>query len=243
MKRLLLVVALLLPALVSSPAMAAPPATGMCFSYTKEQWVQTQFTAQLVPCSTPHNGEVLGQVTIPVVPAATGYASPTVRAWAFRACQSQAVNYAWRKKGKYPKSSYVMPRSARVNVHFPSATEWDSGARWAACLGQSRNIKLSKAVARSSSVRGKGLKPYVCMNPRTWKGSKCSKPDAVRLTNQVWIPKRLGATYPGTSKMLKRTERGCRRLAKRGWTVRTWFVPGKAAWDRGNKYGFCELVK
>lgn len=246
MKRLVLAVIAVLMVLPANalPAVADAPAVGMCFSYSKEQWVQTEFTAALVNCSSAHNGEVLGQVTVPEDIAAQGYASRTVKGWAFRACQPIAVDYAWSKtRTKYPKASYVMPRTARLNVHYPSAADWAAGARWAACLGQSRNKQLTQAVPRTGSVKARGLKPHVCMNPRTWAGTKCSKPDAVTLTHQVWIPSSYATVYPGTTRMLKRTQKACQRLRKKGWTLRTWFVPGLAAWERGNRYGFCELVR
>lgn len=222
-------------------AQAAEPPASTCFTYSADQWVQDAFTATAVDCALPHNGEVLGIVQLPADVAAAGYAADSVKAWAFRACQPVAVNYAWTKtKPKYPKSSYVMPRSARLNVQLPTVDEWNASQRWAACLGQSRNQKLTAPASRTGSVKGKGLKPYVCLNPRGWRGMKCSKPDAVKLTNQVWISV---AQYPGTNKMLTKTQKSCQKLRKKGWTLRTWYVPGAAAWDRGNHYGFCEFVK
>jgi hypothetical protein len=92
-------------------------------------------------------------------------------------------------------------------------------------------------------VQGQGIKPYVCLNPRGWGGMKCSKQDAVRLTNQVWIPKTYSAAYPWTNRMLKQTRKACQKLLKKGWTLRTWYVAGQNSWDRGNRYGFCEFVK
>jgi hypothetical protein len=45
--------------------------------------------------------------------------------------------------------------------------------------------------------------------------------------------------------MLKKTERMCRALIKKRkkWTLRSYYVPGLAAWERGNKFGFCEIIK
>jgi hypothetical protein len=231
---------------VATPAAAEPPTSGTCFSYSAEQWVQTPFTAGLVDCATGHNGEVLGTVYLPEEIATAGYGSSAAKGWAVRACQPLAVAYAWTKpKPKFPKPTYVMPRTARLNVQFPTAAEWDTGQRWATCLGQSRNTGLTRAQTRTGSVAARGLKPYVCLNPRGWRGMKCSKPDAVRLTNQVWIPTSYTQSYPGTNRMLKKTQKACRKLAKKRkkWTLRTYYVPGKAAWDRGNRYGFCEIIK
>lgn len=227
----------------SVPASAEPPAPATCFSYTPDQWLQSAFTAVPGDCLTPHNGEVLGAASVPPDVAATGYASAGVKRWAFQACQPIAVDYVWTKpKPKFPKASYVMPRSARLNVQFPSVEAWNAGERWVACLGQSRNISLSAPRARTGSVAGAGLKPYVCLNPRNWRGMNCKKTDAVRLTNQVWIGKR---AYPGTPKMLKKTRSACRKLAKKrkAWTMRTYYVPGLTAWDRGNQNGYCEILK
>lgn len=144
---------------------------------------------------------------------------------------------------KYPKASYVLPRSARLFIQLPTPEQWAAGERWAACLGQSRNTALKASLARTGSVRGLGLKPYVCLNPRGWNGTSCARTDAVRLTNQVWIPSSYSAAYPGTNRMLAKTRKACVRLRKRGWTLRTWYVPGLSSWDRGNRYGYCEIVK
>jgi hypothetical protein len=229
---------------VAAPAHAEPPVAGTCLNYSTEQWVQAPFTAVPLDCLTSHTGEVLGTVTVPADIAATGYGSVAVKGWAFQACQSVAVSYAWTaSKPTYPKASYVMPRSARLYVQLPGVDAWNAGERWAVCLGQSRNVKLSAPLPRTGSIRAKGLKPYVCLNPRGWGGMKCSKTDAVRLTNQVWIPGSYSAAYPGTNRMLTRTEKACQELRKKGWTLRTWYVPGKVSWDRGNRYGFCEIVK
>ena len=230
-------------AVSATPAHAAPPVTGSCLTYDSTQWVTTAFNATTSDCLTSHNGEVLGTVTLPADIAATGYGSAAMKGWAFRSCQTVAVNYVWSAtKTKYPKSSYVMPRSARLNIQLPTPAQWAAGERWAACLGQSRNQKLNAAQMRTGSVRGKGLKPYVCLNPRGWGGMKCGKTDAVRLTHQVWIPSSYTQAYPGTNRMLSKTQKACSRLRKKGWTLRTWYVPGQAAWDRGNRYGFCEIV-
>lgn len=231
-------------AMTAAPAHAAPPATGTCLTYDSTQWVATAFTATTVDCLTAHNGEVLGTVTLPADIAATGYGSASMKGWAFQTCQTVAIDYVWTTtKSKYPKANYVMPRSARLNVQLPTPAQWAGGERWAVCLGQSRNQKLSAAQSRTGSVRGLGLKPYVCLNPRGWGGMKCKKADAVRLTHQVWIPKSYSQAYPGTNRMLSKTQKACNRLRKKGWTLRTWYVPGQAAWDRGNRYGFCEIVK
>lgn len=230
----------------ASPAHAQPPTPGTCFSYTPDQWVQTGFSATTGDCTSPHNGEVLGTVFVPPDIAATGYASAAVKGWAFRACQPVAIDYVWTKrKPKFPKNSYVMPRSARLNVQLPKPDEWNEGQRWATCIGQSRNVGLGAPQQRIRSVQGLGLKPYVCLNPRGWRGMKCTKTDAVRLTNQVWIPKSYGQAYPGTPRMLKRTQKACRKLAnkRKKWTLRTYYVPGLPAWERGNRYGFCEIIK
>ncbi len=248
MRRILVVVALVVGTLaatatVMAPANAAPPASG-CFTYDSEQWVQTSFTASAVDCLTPHNGEVLGTITLPAEIVATGYASSSMKGYAFRTCQAVAVDYVWTAaKPKYPKASYVMPRTARLNVQLPTPEQWAVGERWAACLGQSRNVALSAPQTRSGSVRGQGLKPSVCLNPRGWGGMRCAKTDAVRLTNQVWIPSSYAAVYPGTNRMLAQTQKRCVKLRKKGWTLRTWYVPGESAWNRGNRYGFCEIVK
>jgi hypothetical protein len=91
-------------------------------------------------------------------------------------------------------------------------------------------------------VRAEGVKPYICYNPRGWKGINCRKRDAVKLTNQVWLPTSYDSDFPGSAKLLKRTQKACQKLRKKGDTLRTWFVPGLTAWDRGNRYGFCEFV-
>jgi hypothetical protein len=230
----------------ASPAVAVPPDPGTCFTYTTDQWAQTGFSATTGDCSNPHNGEVLGTVWAPPEIAVSGWGSEEVKAWAFRACAPIGVDYVWtRGRLKLPTQSYVMPRSARLNVQLPKPDEWSAGQRWATCIGQSRNVRLSAPKQRVSSVRGLGFKPYVCLNPRGWRGMKCTKIDAVRLTHQVWIPKAYGQTYPGRSRMLKKTERMCRALIKKRkkWTLRSYYVPGLAAWERGNKFGFCEIIK
>lgn len=231
---------------MAGPAQAAPPPVGSCLNYTADQWVQTGFSATTFDCATPHNGEVMGTVQVPAEIAAKGYFSGAVKAWSFRACQGIAVSYVWTKpKPKFPRASYTLPRSARLNVQLPVPDLWNAGERWVTCLGQSRNVKLSSAQARTGSVRGAGLKPYVCLNPRGWRGTKCTKHDAVRLTNQVWIPDSYTTSYPGTKRMLKKTQKACMKLKKprKRYSLRTWYVPGLAAWERGNRYGFCEIVK
>lgn len=229
-----------------SPAQAASPQPGTCFSYSSDQWLQTSYTPAPVDCSVAHNGEVLGQVTIPSDIAATGFDSASVKAWAFQACQTLAVDYVWSSSAtptpKYPKASFVLPRSARLNVQLPTADEWGAGEAWAACLGQSRNVKLTAPQSRVGSVKSLGLKPYVCMNPRNWKGVDCKKRTAVRFTNQVWMPTTYGEPYPGTRALLAKTAKACNKMRLKKWSLRTWYVPGLAAWDRGNKFGFCEFL-
>jgi hypothetical protein len=229
--------------LAAPPAQATPPAVGTCLTYSADQWLQTEFTASLVDCATGHNGEVMGLVTIPADIEATGYGSSAMRAWAFRACQAVSVDYIWRKgTPRYPKASIVLPRTARLTVQIPTGQQWAEGDRWAACLGQNRNVKLSAAQTRTGSVRAQGVRPFVCHNPRGWKGIDCRKPDAVKLTHQVWLPTRYDSAFPGSTKLLKRTQKSCQKLRRKGDTLRTWFVPGLSAWDRGNRYGFCEFV-
>lgn len=227
------------------PANAAPPPVGSCFSYSSTQWVQTEFTATPGDCGATHNGEVLGLVSIPADIEATGYGSAVMKGWAYTACQSVAINYVWSaSKPRYAKSSYVLPRTARLNIQIPTGQQWVEGDRWVACLGQSRNTKLTAAQNRTGSVKGQGLKPYVCYSTRNWNGAKCGKPDAVRMTNQVWLPtKGYDMDYPGSDKLLAKTRKACQKLRKKKDAVRTWFVPGLAAWDRGNRYGFCQIGK
>ena len=86
-----------------------------------------------------------------------------------------------------------------------------------------------------------GVKPHRCVSPPKWNYVKCGKPDAAALTNQVWIARSYTQKYPGTNKALKRTLVKCKRLAKKKERVRTWFIPGKKAWNRGNKFGYCEF--
>lgn len=249
MKTFMIGVAATATALVglSTPAQAAPPSPGTCFSYSNDQWLQTSFTAGLTDCANSHNGEVLAQVSVPGEIEATGFGSATMRAWAFSACQPLAVDYIWSPSATanplYPKASFVMPRSARLNVQLPTEAQWANGERWALCLGQSRNVKLSAPQARQGSVKALGLKPYICMNPRKWKGANCKKRDVVRLTNQVWLPVNYGDAYPGTRTLLSRTSKMCEDMRLKKWSLRTWYVPGMAAWDRGNKFGFCEFIK
>jgi hypothetical protein len=225
------------------PSQAAPPTQGTCFSYSADQWLQGEFTAGLIDCATSHNGEVLGLVTVPADIEASGYGSAVMKGWAFTACQDVAVQYVWSGSGRYRKSSYVLPRTARLNVQLPTGQQWAEGERWAACLGQSRNVKLTAAANRTGSVRGQGLKPYVCYSTRNWKGAKCGKPDAVRMTQQVWLPSGYDMDYPGSDKLLSRTRKACQKMLKRKDQLRTWFVPGLSAWDRGNRYGFCQIGK
>ena len=91
---------------------------------------------------------------IPPEIEATGYGSSAMKAWAFRACQAPSVDYIWRTgTPRYPKASIVLPRTARLNVQIPSGVQWVAGERWAACLGQSRNVKLSASQTRAGSVR------------------------------------------------------------------------------------------
>lgn len=228
----------------AAPAVAIAPSPGLCFTYNADQWVQSEFTAATSGCETPHNGEVLGVVTIPADIQASGYGSAVMKGWAFQACQSVATQYVWKGgSARYPKASYVMPRSARLNVQIPTGQQWAEGDRWVACLGQSRNQKLTAPAQRTGSVKGKGLKPYVCYSTRNWKGKKCGTPDAVRMTNQVWLAKGYDMDYPGSNVLLGRTRSACVKLAKKRDQVRTWFVPGLAAWDRGNRYGFCQIAK
>lgn len=228
----------------AGPAQADTPVVGSCLNYTEDQWRQTAFSATAVDCTLPHNGEVLGTVGLPDDIIATGYGSSSAKGWAYRTCQSVAVEYVWTATStKYPKSSYVLPRSARLYVQLPSAEQWAAGERWAACVGQSRNVALTAPSVRTGSVRALGLKPYVCLNPRNWNGTRCGRTDAVRLTSQVWIPSSYAAAYPGTNRMLAKTRRACVKLRKRGWTLRTWYVPGLTSWERGNRYGYCEIVK
>jgi hypothetical protein len=230
----------------SAPAAAEPPPEQTCFTYTADQWVSPVFGATTVDCAQPHNGEVLGAVQVPEGIAVTGHASPEVRGWAFRACQPVATAYVWKGgPGKYPEASYVMPRTGRLNSQLPTVEQWAAGERWAACLGQSRNTRLTAALLRAGSIKGSGLKPYVCRDPRTrsWPGTRCRGDDTVRLTNQVWVATSYSQQYPGTGKVLERTRTKCEKLSKRGWTVRSWYVSGAAAWDRGNRFGYCEIAK
>lgn len=231
----------------ATAAQAAAPSPGTCFSYSADQWIQTTFTASVVDCATSHNGEVLAQVEVPPDIAATGYGSSTMTGWAFNACQPLAVDYIWSPSATanplYPKSSFVMPRSARLNVQLPTPEAWGSGQRWAACLGQSRNVKLTAPQARTGSVKSLGLKPYVCLNPRNWKGRNCASRDAVRLTNQVWLATDFGQAYPGTKSLLNTAAKACEDMRLKKWSLRTWYIPGLGAWERGNKYGFCEFLK
>ena len=156
MRRLVIAVAAVgVLASAAAPASAEPPAPATCFSYSADQWLQSTFTADPGDCATPHNGEVLGTASLPPEVAATGYASAGVKRWAFQACQPIAVDYVWTKpKPKFPKASYVMPRSARLNVQFPTVDAWNAGERWVACLGQSRNTSLSAPLTRTGSVAG-----------------------------------------------------------------------------------------
>ncbi len=226
------------------PATAAQPAPSTCFSYSADQWLQTEFTGIAGDCATPHNGEVLAVVTIPPEIEATGYGSSAMKAWAFRACQAPSVDYIWRTgTPRYPKASIVLPRTARLNVQIPSGVQWVAGERWAACLGQSRNVKLSASQTRAGSVRAQGVRPFVCYNPRRWNGVACGKSGAVKLTHQVWLPGTYDSNFPGSTKLLAQTQKACLKLKRKKDTLRTWFVPGLAAWDRGNRYGFCEFVK
>ena len=43
----------------------------------------------------------------------------------------------------------------------------------------------------------------------------------------------------------KKTRSACRKLAKKrkAWTMRTYYVPGLTAWDRGNQNGYCEIIR
>lgn len=228
----------------AAPGFAASPGPGSCFSYSADQWLQTEFTAGLIDCAASHNGEVLGVVTIPADIEASGYGSAVMKGWAYTACQSVAVNYVWTSSSaRYSKSSYVLPRTARLNVQIPTGQQWVDGERWVACLGQSRNVKLTASANRTGSVRGKGLKPYVCYSTRNWNGAKCSKPDAVRMTQQVWLPTGYDMDYPGSDKLLARTRKACQKMTKGKDRLKTWFVPGLSAWDRGNRYGFCQIGK
>lgn len=227
----------------ASPATAAPvPAT--CFNYSADQWLQTEFTAATFDCATKHNGEVLGSVTIPADIVATGFGSSAMKAWAFRACQAVSVDYIWRTgTPRYPKASIVLPRTARLSVQIPTGVQWVAGDRWAACLGQSRNVKLSAAQARTGSVRAQGVRPFVCYNPRTWNGANCRTSGAVKMTHQVWLPTSYDAAFPGSGKLLARTQKACLKLKRKRDDLSSWFVPGLPAWDRGNRYGFCAFVK
>jgi hypothetical protein len=63
------------------------------------------------------------------------------------------------------------------------------------------------------------------------------------MTNQVWLAKGHDMDYPGSNVLLGKTRKLCLKLAKKRDQVRTWFVPGLAAWDRGNRYGFCQIAK
>lgn len=228
----------------AAPSQAAPPTAGNCFSYSADQWVQLEFTAALVDCAVPHNGEVLGLVTVPADIEASGYGSAIMKGWAYTACQSAAVDYLWPTgSARYPKSSYVLPRTARLNVQIPTGLQWAEGERWAVCLGQSRNVKLTAATNRTGSVRGTGLKPYVCYSTRNWSGAPCTRPDAVRMTQQVWLPTGYDMDYTGSDKLLARTRKACQKMLKGQDRLLTWFVPGLAAWDRGNRYGFCQIGK
>lgn len=236
---------------LNTPAQAqtVPPAPspGTCFSYSEDQWQAPFYTASGGDCNTSHNGEVLAAVDIPADIAATGLGSSTMKGWAYNVCQPLAVDYVWSPDAKqnplYPKGSFVMPRSARLYVQLPTADAWMAGANWAACLGQSRNTKLSAPQARTGSVKALGLKPWICMNPRSWKGVSCGKRDRVRLVNQVWLPINYGDAYPGTRPMLARTAKLCNQMRVKKWSLRTWYVPGMTSWDRGNKFGFCEFIK
>ena len=119
-----------------------------------------------------------------------------MKGWAFRSCQTGGGQLrVVRHEDQVPEEQ--LRDAALCPVEHPVADTGavGSGERWAACLGQSRNQKLSAAQTDRlrCAVRGS---PTCALNPRGWGGMKCGETDDVRLTHQVWIPSSYTQAYP-----------------------------------------------
>ena len=60
------------------------------------------------------------------------------------------------------------------------------------------------------------------------------------MTNVVWL-KPYKAKFPGSA--IKLAKKKCKALAGRTRKARTWYVPGRSAWNYGDHFGYCEIVE
>jgi hypothetical protein len=238
--RLILVPAgmLVLGLVPAAPAAAQAPAPGTCWPFTDRQWDRANLpNVGAVDCASSHTAEAMGSVR--VTPKAGRMGERAFWAWAFRKCHTVGITYVWgNESAPLPVSSYARPMSAQLATYIPTRAQRRAGERWVSCVGFN-TTPTGQATARTGSIAFSGLEPHFCVSGNTWRWQACSAPDSKVMTNVVWLKKSYGAKYPGTRKAVKLAKKKCSALAGRTRTARTWYVPGKSAWNYGDHFGYC----
>lgn len=222
------------------PVAASPPQVGTCWPFSDRQWDRSSLAPVApVDCGTSHTAEAMAVVKMPKKIAKGS--DKAMWAWAFQKCHNAAMPYLLAGQSvPLPVKSYALPATAQLATYIPTSKQWRAGERWVACVGF--NTSLGTAVPRTGAVRGQGVLPHECVSTSTWRTTPCSASGAAQLTNVVWLSKKLGQKYPGTRKAVKQAKVKCKALARsRGKNASVWFVPGKSAWNYGDRYGYCQI--
>lgn len=227
--------------LAPAPAVADAPAPGTCWPLTDRQWDRSTLpNVGAVDCNTTHTAEAMGSIR--VTKKASRMSERAFWAWAFRGCHAVGITYVWgNDPAPLPVSSYARPMSAQLATYIPTSAQRRAGERWVSCVGFN-TTPTGRATGRTGSIAFSGLLPHQCVSTKNWRWQACSAPNSAALTNVVWL-KPYAAKYPGTSKAVTLAKKKCTALAGRTRTVRTWYVPGKSAWNYGDHFGYCEITE
>lgn len=221
---------LVLGGIAGAPASARD---AQCLNLTQAQRTSVSLPASpRVSCDQPHTAEVLGTVSLPAGVAARS--ARVQRAWAFRACHKVAVKRVLGPTATVlPKAAYALPRTAQLSAYL--------GKGRATCVGFNTSA-TGTVTPRVGTVAGTGLSPHVCLDDRTWRFAPCSQRRSVPMTNVVWLSDGLAAGYPGAKKALRQTLDLCLRLgAPAKLEPNAWYSYGVAAWEQGDRFGYCQM--
>jgi hypothetical protein len=211
----------------------------------------TARTVKVMPCTVPHNAEVIATATLPDKPSFPGDA--WINSTSERLCQARYGVLAKSRLRKNLQSYFLKPKR----------DGWEHGIRKVTCMlrltgGNALTSPIAATVERGTKLY-KELAVRDCLkgNPEddtVYHTTSCNSVHTLQVYSKVdttrLLPKRKSKAYPGHSALEKLVTRYCQ---KRGTAVFAahppkfsiqggYLYPSKQQWNGGIKVAFC-IVK
>jgi hypothetical protein len=225
------------------------PRKAACYRLTGSQLLRPTNASRPVPCSRPHTARTIGVGRLDTVVAGHSVAVDS------EAVQRQLATRCRRELAEFVGGSATTRRLSRLNVvwYSPTLAQSDRGADWFRCdvvgfakgdtlLDLPSAARLKGVLDRPGGLDTYGLCGTAAPATRGFERVVCGRRHSWRAISTIGLAG--GARYPGSARVRRAGDSGCKDAARARAedTLKFsygWEWPTRDQWAAGQHFGYC----